>query len=424
VTHHSSRRWIAAGVIVVVLGATAGAWSLYGRYRDVSAVPVIAVTRGVFIDELKLRGDVRPLKTLTVNAPTFASGTGDLRIVKLVKNGTTVRKGEPIVQFDVTMLQRTLEEKRSELRQADAEITRLQGENRIKEEQDRTDLAKAQYDVERAKLDASTEELISRVEAEKFKLALADARQRLAETETRLAADGRGAAADVDSRRQKRDKAALEVANAERDLRALSVVAPGDGTVSIMNNWRAGGAFSNGREFREGDRAWPGAAIAEVPDLSVVEIAANVDESDRGRLDERQAATIRVDALPDRELTGRVASISTLAKVVFEGWPPVKQFEVRLRLTDPDPRLKSGMSAMASVATDRLERQLLLPARAVIQKAGRQVVYVRRGLGWDERGIVTGRRNAESVLVTSGVAEGDRVALRDPSQAPDQGARR
>lgn len=423
-TPPTSRRWVLAGGVILALAAAAGGWSLFQKYRDVSAVPVITVARGAFADQVKLRGEVRPLRTLTVNAPMSASGSGDLRLVKLVKNGAAVRKGDVIAQFDVTMLQRTLDEKRSELRQAEAEINRLQGENRIKEEQDVTDVAKARYDVERARLDASTEELISRVDAEKFKLALADARQRQGESQTKLEANRRGAAADLDSRKQKRDKAALEVAKAERDLAALAVVAPGDGTVSILTNWRSGGPMSGGREFREGDRAWPGAAIAEVPDLAVVEVVANVDEADRGRVHEGQTATIRVDALPDKEIAARVENIGTLAKVVFDGWPPVKQFEMRLRLTDADARLKSGMSAMASVTTDRLERQLLLPARAVFQKSGRQVVYVRHGLGWEERDIVTGRRNADSVLVMSGIAEGDRVALRDPTQAADQGGKR
>jgi hypothetical protein len=410
-----------SGGAALVLSAAAGGWSLYQKYRDVSAVPVVTLARGVFVDQVTLRGDVRPLRTRTVNAPMSASASSDLRIVRMIKNGTAVRKGELIVQFDVTGLQRTLDEKRSELRQAEAEIARLQGETRMKEEQDITDLGKAEYDVERAKLDVSTEELISRVEAEKFKLNLADARRRFAESQTKVEADRRAAAADLDSRRQKRDKAALEVAKAERDLAALTVVAPAGGSVSILNNGRAGGPMSAGREFREGDRAWPGAAIAEVPDLAAVEVVVNVDEADRGRLREDQTATIRVDALPDRELAARVASIGTLAKIVFGGWPPAKQFEMRLHLADPDPRLRSGMSATAVIATDRLEGQLLLPAKAIFQKAGRQVVFARRGLGWDERPVVTGRRNADSVLVSSGIAVGDRVALRDPTQAAGKG---
>ncbi|HSK09401.1 MAG TPA: efflux RND transporter periplasmic adaptor subunit, partial [Vicinamibacterales bacterium] len=187
--------------------------------------------------------------------------------------------------------------------------------------------------------------------------------------------------------------------------------------------WRASGAFDNGREFREGDRAWPGAAIAEVPDLTTVEIVANIDEADRGRIREEQSATIRVDALPDKELSARVLSISALAKVVFGGWPPVKQFELHLRLAESDPRLKSGMSAMAYVATDRLERQLLLPAKAAFQKDGRQIVYVRRGLGWQERVVAVGRRSAEMLVVTSGVTEGERVALRDPTVPGEGGVR-
>lgn len=398
--------------------AAGGGWALYRQYRAAASVPVATVSRGAFVDEVTLRGDVRPLRALTINAPMTS---GDLRIVKLVKNGTAVSKGDLIVQFDPTTLRRTLDERRSELRQAEAEIDRLRGEARIRQEQDVTDLAKARYDVERAKLDAGTEELISRVEAEKFKLVLADAEQKHRETQARLEANRRGAAADEDSRRQRRDKAALEVAKAERDLAALSLLAPGDGTVGILDNWRAGGPFDNGREFREGDRAWPGAAIAEVPDLTAVEIVANIDEADRGRVREEQEATIRVDALPDKELTARVSSLSALAKVVFEGWPPVKQFEMRLRLTAADPRLKSGMSATANVAAERIEGQLLLPPEAAFQKGGRQVAYVRRGLGWEERTIVGGRRNARSLVVTSGVAEGDRVALRDPTGPSAEG---
>jgi multidrug resistance efflux pump len=416
-----TRRPIAIAAAVLAVAVAAGGWSAYRRYRAVWSVPSALASRGVFVDEVTVRGDVRPLRALSVNAPM---SSGDLRIVRLVKNGTAIRKGDLVVQFDPTTLRRTLDEKRSELRQAEAEIDRLRGEARIREEQDVTDLAKAQYDVERAKLDASTEELISRVEAEKFKLVLADAEQTRRETRARLEANRRGAAADEASRRQRRDKAALEVAKAERDLAALSLVSPGDGTVGILNNWRAGGPFDNGREFREGDRAWPGAAIAEVPDLAAVEIVANIDEADRGRVREQQEAVIRVDALPDKELTARVSAISALAKVVFEGWPPVKQFEMRLRLGAGDARLKSGMSATAAIAAERIERQLLLPVEAAFQKGGRQVAYVRRGLGWEERAIVAGRRNARSLVVTSGIAEGDRVALRDPLPAAAEGSSR
>lgn len=415
-------RWTRFAAVAVAATGGAAGWSLYRDYRGVLSVQVATVSRGVFVDAVTARGEVRPLRSLNVTAPM--SGGGDLRIVKLAKNGAAVKTGDLIVQFDPAGIRRTLDEKRSELRQAEAEINRQRGESRLREEQDLTDLTKARYDVERARLDASTEEFVSRVDAEKFKLALADAEQRRRETEARLEANRRGADADVASRRQRRDKAALEVARAERDLRALSLLAPGDGTVAVLNNWRAGGVFDNGREFREGDRAWAGASIAEVPDLTDVEVVANIDESDRGRVREQQTATVRVDALPDKELPASVLSVSTLAKAVFDGWPPVKQFQVRLRLTTADPRLKSGMSATTSIATERLENTLIVPAKAVFQKGGRQVVYLRRLFGWEERSPVIGRRSAEWLLVSAGIAEGDRLALRDPTVPSVAGAAR
>jgi multidrug resistance efflux pump len=359
---------------------------------------------------------VRPLRTLSLNAPM--SG-GDLRIVSLPRNGTVVRKGDVVLRFDPTTVQRTVDEKRSELRQAQAEIDRQAGDARVRDEQDVTDVGKARYDVERARLDVGTQDVISRVEYEKFKLVLADAERTLREAEARLDADRRGSAADRDSRIQKRDKATLDVAKAERDLASLALTAPSDGTISLLTNWRASGAYSNGREFREGDRAWPGVAILELPDLRTVEVLAMVDEADRGRIREGQAATIRVDALPDRELRGRVAAISTLAKVSFDSWPAVKHFEVRLQLAEPDGRLKSGMAASVSIAAERLERQVIVPVAAVFQKDGRQVAYVRGVLGWKERTVVVARRGEESLVVSSGLAEGERVALRDPIAKAD-----
>jgi RND family efflux transporter MFP subunit len=406
-------------VLLTTLGAAA--WSGIQQYRAAASVPAASVARGAFVDEVTLRGEVRPLRSRVATAPALA---GDLRIVSLVKNGSSVRRGDVIAQFDPATLQRTLEEKRSELRQAEGEIDKVRGETRLREEQDATDLTKARYDVERARLDVSTEDLISRVEADKFRLDLADAERRLKEIDSRLGANRRGAAADLDSRRQKRDKAAAEVAKAESDLLVLTLRAPDDGTVTLLDNWRAGGPMMGGtREFREGDRAWSGAGIAEVPDLSTVEVVVKVDEADRSRLGEGQSAVVRVDALPDRELQATVLAISTLAKVVFEGWPPTKQFEMRLRLVQPDARLRSGMSATARVAVERLEAVLVIPTKAVFQKGGRAVAYVRAGRSWQERFVTVNRRNVEQVVVTGGVAEGDRVALRDPTLPVEGGTR-
>ena len=96
--------------------------------------------------------------------------------------------------------------------------------------------------------------------------------------------------------------------------------------VNLLPNFRSGGMFGGQQDFQEGDRAWPGAAIMELPDLSSVHLEARLDETDRGRLQPQQDATVRIEALPGKEFKARLDSISVLARVDFSsGWPPSEE---------------------------------------------------------------------------------------------------
>ena len=68
----------------------------------------------------------------------------------------------------------------------------------------------------------------------------------------------------------------------------MVLVAPQDGIVNILPNFRAQGSFGSAPPpFKEGDRAWTGAAIAEIPDLSNMRIELKLEEVDRGKLQTR-----------------------------------------------------------------------------------------------------------------------------------------
>jgi HlyD family secretion protein len=406
-------RWVLALAAVVVVVAAAGI-AMTARSAAAPAGTTVEVTRGDFIDYIQIRGDIRPAKSIVLSAP-LQSG-GDLLIVKLVKNGATVTKGEVLVDFDATTLQQRLAERRSDLKTAEGEIAQLQAQQRINAEERKTALLKAQYDVNRAKLDLGKRDLISRIEYEEAKLALADAEQRQKETEAKeLSAQAAAEAALVGSRR-KRDKAQYDVDRTTAAIEALRLRAPADGTVNILENPRSGGPFgSSGVEFREGDRAWAGASILELPDLSSIHLEARLDESDRGRLKVGQRATVKIEAVPGKDFAARVDLISVLARVDFSsGWPPVRNFDLGLILEDRDPRIRPGMTATARIAADRLPDMTLVPEEAIFQKDGRPVVYRLNGGAFDEQPIEIVRRGREQAAVSAGVAPGDRLAVRRP----------
>ena len=117
--------------------------------------------------------------------------------------------------------------------------------------------------------------------------------------------------------RQKRAKALFDVKDTERILGSLQIRAPIDGSISLLPNFRAGGPGRAAPEFRRGDRAWFGAPIAELPDLTTVQLTARVDEADRGRVQIGSGVRVRVDAVPERDLAGTLKDISVVAKPDF-----------------------------------------------------------------------------------------------------------
>ena len=316
----TDKRRIVGGVIVLAaVVAIAGASGAFGS-GDAVDVPTTAAVKGEFIDYMRVRGEVKAVRSIPITAPSSA---GELQILELAKNGTNVKKGDVVVRFDPVPVQRTHAEKQSELKQAEEEIGKTEAQYRIQEQQAQTDLLKARYDVQRAELDAVAHEFLPRLEAEQKKVALASAKERLREAERKFKALKDVASAEIASKRQKRDKARLDVQQAERQLGALQLVTPVDGVVTIMPNWRS---CCPPPEFKAGDRAWPGQVIADVPDLATLRVTARLEEAERGRMQPGQAVIVRADAVPDRELTGKIGDISTLARIDFSNWPPPAQF--------------------------------------------------------------------------------------------------
>jgi HlyD family secretion protein len=412
------RNIVVIGAILAVVAAGAFATA---RGSAIPDLPTAEVKKGEFVDTLEIRGEIRPLRSIVLSSPMQS---GDLQIVKLAKNGATVAAGDVVVQFDGSLLQRTIQEKQTELRQAEAEIEQARSQGKITEEQNATALMKARYDIERAKLDVNKGDTVSRIENENAKLRLTDDGHRLRELEEKIKSDRTAVEADVAARQRKREKALADLQRAQRGLQNLELKAPAAGLVNILPNFRAASTWGSEQEFREGDRAWPGAAILELPDLSSVHLEARLDESDRGRLKTGQEAAVRIEAIPGRDFKARINNISVLAKVDFtSGWPPPKNFDLNLVLIDIDPKIRPGMTAVARIATEREADAILVPAEAIFQQDGAPTVYRLVGSEFVPTRVEIKRRGREQAIVSAGVQPGERIATRRPAPEMIKGGR-
>lgn len=390
------------------------------RRNAVPSVPTAQVKRGDFVDYVPIRGNMKALHSIQLSAPSIA---GDLQIVKLVPMGTMVKKGDVIVQFDTTILQATLDQKRSELKSAEADIDHSRAEARLSKEQQSTDLLQARYSVDRARLDTGKQEILSEIDGAETRLKLDDAEQKYKELQQKDISTKHSTDADIDSKIHKREKSLFDVRLAERQIASLTLRAPADGLVTIMPNFRARNwtTGSSTPDFKEGDRAWSGAVIAQLPDLNSMRVSARVDESDRGRLKSGQTAIVRIDAIADKEFPAAVAEISPLAKLDYSSWPFTKNFDITLQILENDSRIRPGLSASGRIAVEKVPDALLVPVEAVFEKDGRMVAYALHGSRFEERTVQVTRRGKTELLIARGLEAGERVALKDPTQEKGAG---
>jgi len=399
-------------VLVVAILVVAGSGVVLGavRYsRRSPSLPTLEVKREEFLDSLQFRGEVKALKSITISAPAEA---GDLRIIKILPEGTPVKPGDVVVEFDKTKTEQELAQARSSLKSAEAEIEQARAQARLAEEEDTTAVMKARYEVESTKLEASKQQIVSRIEGEEAKLKVTDAQQKLQEAEEKLKSDRALHQATIAGKEQASKKAAYDAQRAERALTHMSLPAPSLGTISLLQHW-AGSGFAT---YKPGDRAWPGASLAELPDASTLRLSARVDETERGRLALKQPVTIQLDAIPDRQFTGHIEQISAIATLDFNsGWPLARNFILEIVLDQTDSRFKPGLTAQLTVVVDRIPDALTIPAQALFRKSGQDLAYVWRGRQFEPRVVEVARRSGDRVLVAKGLRPGERVALQDPS---------
>jgi len=413
-SHPKRVKMIAWTVVLLLCGGGVFAAYQYTGTTEVE-VPVARVRRGDFIISVRTRGDVKSARSVILKAPQVPQ----LRIVHLADNGRPVHKGEVVVEFDGVQQEQNVISRTTDVRAADGDIVQTKATQKMDNEADAMSKMSSEYDLERAKLDASKAEVLSAIDGEKNRIQVGVSEGSLQTVNASINAHQVGHDADLNRLNQRKDKAVRDMNLAQSYLGMMQLKAPNDGIVNVLPNFRSGGSFGQSTPpFKEGDNVWTGAEIAEIPDLSEMYVDLKLEEVDRGKLRLGQAVKVRVDAVPDKEFEAELDYISPIAALVFKGGStPEKTFPARATLKNLDPRLRPGMSASTEVIIERVPNTILIPVRASFSKDGKPAVYLQKGKDFVVRGIRVGKQNDEDIIVTGGLKEGDTVTLESPAEA-------
>lgn len=416
----SAKRKLGLGIIlaILVVAGGGGAVALQRLHKPEGEIPAIQVKRGELDLNVYTTGALRPARVVVLTAPPVGGGT--LQIVRLAKTGTPVKAGDVLIEFDPSEQEYNLEQNRSELLQAEQEITKAKADAAVQAAQDQVALLKAKFDVRQAELDVSKNELVSAIDAKKNLLKLEEAKRVLAQLEQDIKSHAASNRAAIAVSEEKQNKARLAMQQAQRNIENMRVHSPIDGLVEVRPNRgdMYGGIVFSGMvlpDYREGDQVYPGSPVAQVFDTEQMELQGRVNESDRANLKSGQAVKLLIDALPGETFGGRVKTVAGMASINMWGGDSIRKFDATFQLDKADSRLRPGFTGQLTILSGEVKDALYLPRQAVFEKDGKPVVYVKTGHQFEPRQLKIKYRT-ESRVAIEGLSEGTEVALVNPEQ--------
>lgn len=316
--------------VVLLLAVAGGAWYGYRLFKAIGQrqqqVATAKVRRGDVVVRSYARGELRAVRSVALYAPNLF---GTVQVTQLASLGAFAREKDLVIEFDDSEVRSRLEEKELEIEQIDEQIKKQEADLAIRNNQDKVDLLRTQYAVRRAELEVKRNELISQIDAKKNVLSLEEAQRRLKQWQSDMKSRLDQAQAQIAVLKEQKNKSLLELAREKNRLAQVKLLAPMSGLVAIRQN--RGGFSMMGMQIpdiREGDQVQPGMPVADVLDLSELEVAAKVGELDRANLHEGQDVVISLDAVADKQFHGTIKSLSGTASANMFSSDPGKKFDV------------------------------------------------------------------------------------------------
>jgi len=393
-------------IVLATLAGGTSCQSAAGSGTDAAGQEAV-VTRRLVEDVFLLSGELSAVRQASIVAPRGEA----LQIRWMAEDGTDVKEGERVIEFDAARLIQSIEELRLKVRQAENE--RESRARAVVAEADgkRVAVDKADVEAKKARIDAAVpRELRPAVEWAKFQATAAEKEATLQKARLDQEAFRTSSRSDLEVLRRGEEKARRELEVAEKALLATSVRAPRSGIFLSGNFWQWGP--EGPRKLQPGDTVWPNFPVASIPDPTEMEVSAALSEVDHGRIGAGMKTRCILDTYPDRVFEGRIENVGAVAAEAGRSFglsTARTGFPVRVSLAVTDPIMRPGLSVRVEVLRAAWPQALVVPRHAVhFEKE--QAVVVRKGLGGRTVVRVAGCTLVECV-VESGLKEGDHVLI-------------
>lgn len=397
------KSFIAAGIAIVAVLLSAG-WTRNKLAADRQG-DWVRVTRGDLITGIDVTGTLSAVDSGSFGPPQV-NDVWEYKISMVAAEGSDVKAGQPVLGFDTADLQKRLDEKRAESEQARKEIEKAHADLALRREDEKLKLADAEGRLRKAQLKLEgPPDILASNDRKQIELDFALAKEETESTRQRIASFEKAAAAQIALLTSKQHTADAIVTAAQNAIKAMTIVAPRNGTIVYVTNWR-------GDKKKVGDNCWRSERVIEIPDLARMIAKGEVDESDAGKVAVGQRVVFNLDAHPDEEFSGTISDAARTVGKQQGTTDPIKVLKVNIKLDRTDPaKMRPGMRFHGTVELARAKNAVLIPRNAVFVTDRGPVAYRRGTFSVTAMPLTLGRENEKSVEVLSGLSASDRVLV-------------
>lgn len=152
-----------------------------------------------------------------------------------------------------------------------------------------------------------------------------------------------------------------------------------------------------------------GTLIVTLADLERMIVSASINEVDVSKIKKGQTVSIKLDAFPYEEFSGKISYIAAMAVNSNN----VKVFPIKVEIDNVDSKIRPGMTANITIIGEDKRDIVVVPIRAIFSdENGQDIVYrVQNDTLITPKMVKTGINNFQEVEIMEGISEGDTISL-------------
>ncbi len=388
-------------LVALVLGLTACT-------HAVADLQLADIKRGDLVIGVEVMGELAAVDSTDIKPPALPD-FWDFKIASVAPEGMDVKVGDPVVSFDPSQLERDLENITADVEAARSKLAKKRDDAALARRDAVLALATAEADLRKKTLKTATpSDLVGSIEMKSTVLDLEAAKLTLDRAKHRADQQEHSDAAEITSLTDHLTYATHRVEQLQHNIARLHVTAPRAGTLIYATS------RYHPEKVKIGDSIWRELVMLQVVGLSKMVGKGQVDEVDSSRVAEQQPVSLRLDALPDVQLRGKIARILRSLHPKSPTDPSkIVDLEITVDPTEGAP-LRPGMRFRGEVEIERVHDVVQVPTEAVFVTPDGPVAYAARGGGLERVRVELGRRNATAIEVKAGLVAGDRVSRSAP----------